>query len=457
MPSARSKNKSRKNAESHPSRARKVIRWAVIAAFMLISSMVCAKWSAHRIAVQQFRVRNYEAAETWFTRSRWIPGWSASDDLFWQARLSRKLLQTPRAEAELVRAESAGCPTEFVRKERLLIQAHSGRLTEILPALQAWLANPDDDSAELCESFTNGLLVNGLADDAAAVIQAWKQEYPLDPQPFLVWGRWLESQQATDAAELEYQKAIKLQSKFAPAYYALGRLLLNRGAEVQLAAAQFKLAASLLHSNEAPRIGEARCLDQLGQGPRAREILEQVIAAGDIAIQRSFALVKDPDTSLPGERLLAEILTGQGEYERAMPLLARLLEREPRDPTVRYLRAQCLQGTGMNEEAKELFQKIADDRTAIAEADRLVDEIRQHPADPQVETRYRVGELFWKHDSTRKAEYWLRNTLALNPHHVGANRLLAECYELRAQFDPAMRDAAEHYRKLGEKTSGNPR
>lgn len=449
MPTARTKSSAAAKSAEAPRWRRMWLRRAAWLAIAIAAGVGGWSWACRTLAVHQLRQRNYEAAELWLNRSQ-MCRWRTGGDHFWRARLDRQLLQPDRTEAELVQAEQRGFDPTRIRKERLLLQAQAGRLTGIMSDLERWLLNPDDDGAELCEAFTNGLLINHLTNDAEAVVKAWKQEYPQDPQPYVTWGRWLESQQLIVPAEDEYQQALHRRTHFAPALYALGRLQLNRGADLQKARGLFAQAAETLRAAAAPQIGAARCLHQLGETAAARGILENVVAQGEPAIRRSFALVQDPDPSLPGERLLSEILTGLGEFERALPYLDRLLEREPRDPTLRYLRAQCLQGQQRDDEAQALFREVADDRAAIAEADRLVDEIRQHPGDPQIEARFRVGELFWKHDSNRKAEYWLRNTLALAPRHAGAHRLLAECYALRARFDSAMQAAADYHRALGD-------
>lgn len=400
----------------------------------------CCRWRA----ISLLEGRQYEAAEIWLSRAR-ILGVSGAQH-FWQARLYRKLLQTAKAIQELRLAEAAGFDPERIRREFLLLAAEAGRLGTIRDELQNWLLEPGQDGAELCEAFARGLIINIQPTEAQAVVDAWKAEYPHDPQPYVTWGRWLESERLVAQAEEEYNQALQRDPRFAPALYALGRVYLNR-TNPQQAQQYFERAAGVLQANAAPLISRAQCLHDLGNPLAARTILEHVLQQPQEMIDRSYALVQDPDPLLPGERLLGKILTGLGEFERALPHLERALEREPRDQTLRYLRAQCLQHLGRADEARSLLQQIAVDREAIAEADRLVDEIRKQPYEPQVDLRYRVGELFWRHDSTRKAEYWLRGVLSYAPHHAGAHRLLAEYYEHRSRYDPAAKEAAEYHRR----------
>jgi tetratricopeptide (TPR) repeat protein len=405
----------------------------------------------HELAERNLRQRRNEAAEAWLDRSAVMP-WSSARTHFLRARLSRHLLNLDLAAQELERAQNLGCAAERIARERGYLQAQSGQLENLLPELRRQLLDANEDGQELCEAFANGLLINGLVEDAMTLIAAWKQDYPQDPQPCTTLGRWLESQNRIDEAQAEYAAALKRQTGFAPALYALGRLALNRSQPAE-GREQFRLASHAVSANAAPQVGQARCLHQLGEIPAAQAILERVVQLPEAAVARSFALVQDPDTSLPAERLLGEILTGLGQHAEALENLDKALQREPRDPSLRYQRAQCLQGLGRQEEAAGLFREVADDRIAIAEADRLVDEIRQHPGNPQVELRFRVGELFWKHDSSRKAEYWLRNTLVHAPDHPGAHELLAQCYALRASHDPTARNAAAHFRRRADELS----
>jgi tetratricopeptide (TPR) repeat protein len=405
-------------------------------------------WCRQR-GIAAMAARDYEAAERWLDRSAWLGAWS--ETRFWRARLHRKMLDIGQAVAELDAAALRGLDPQRVARERLLIQAQSGRLAGIEPQLKQWFLSVDAgvDGNDLCEAYVNGLMMNGRARDAEVVIQSWKLSDPHDPQPYLAWGRWLESQFQIEPAEREYEAALLCSPHTAAANYALGRLKLNR-VEARAALSHFEQASQQLAANAAPRMGMARCHYELGEFDLARSLLEQLAQESDEQLARSFALVQDPDPSRPVEKLLGELLAGAGEADRALPLLERALEVEPRDPSLRYLKAQCLQTAGRHDEARALFEEVAADRAAISEADRLVDQIHDHPEQPQVDLRLRVGELFWKHDSARKAEFWLKSVLVFDPRNATANRLLAEYYERRSRSEPALSSAAEHYRRAAE-------
>ncbi|GIX05300.1 MAG: hypothetical protein KatS3mg114_1169 [Planctomycetaceae bacterium] len=402
-----------------------------------------------------YRARHYEAAEQWL--ERW-QSWVRSPEIaYWRARLHRKLFRADLALEWLNKAEGQGLDADRLRREYLLLQAEVGRLEGIFSQLQEWLLHPDDDGAELCEAFARGLIIREQISQAEQVIRAWRLEYPRDPQAYLVWGRYLESERRIQQAEREYQSALDIDPRYAPAWYARARVARNRG-DYELAAKHYEQAAAVLQARAAADIGKAHCLYELGQAEQALHLLRQVIELPADRIERSFALVQDPDPTLPAQRLLARIEVALGYYAEALPWLEQALAREPRDQSLRYLRVQCWQALGKNELAQQELAELAQGKTALAEADRLVDEIKQQPHEPQVDKRYRVGEIYWLHDSSRKAEYWLRSVLAYDPTHRQAHRLLADYHSLRAQYEPWAADTAAYHRRMAgiDETAHSP-
>jgi tetratricopeptide (TPR) repeat protein len=210
--------------------------------------------------------------------------------------------------------------------------------------------------------------------------------------------------------------------------YALGRLHLNRN-QYALAARDYALAARHLRANAAPFIGQAHAEYLQGQAATAAGLLRTVLQQGPAEIAASFALVQDADATLPAQRLLGEILTSQGAYQDALPLLDQALAREPHDRWLRYLKGQCLMNAGQEPEAMALLRQVAADGDAVSEADGLVEEIRRTPQAPLVDKRFRIGQLYFEHDSAKKAEFWLRSVLNYAPDHAAARRLLTECRE----------------------------
>jgi tetratricopeptide (TPR) repeat protein len=394
----------------------------------------------------------------WQRRYEAVPNWLAIGSVFgdsaetWRlrSRLSRHLLDLDGAGQALDAARAAGLSHAAYGKEQLLLRAQAGRLENLEPTIYQWMQDAGEDAAELCEAYANGLLINNRPDDALAIFDVWIKEYPNDPQPHVSRGRWFESRQQIDEAEAAYQAALERDPRFAPAHYALGRLNLNRQ-KMEAALANFEQAEQLLEHRAAPGLGIARSRQALGQIEDARAILDEIVRLPRDDVQLSFVLVQDPDPTRPAERLLGEILAGLGEYAEALPHLEAALEIEPKSSSLRYLKAQALQSMSREDEARKLFEEIAADRAAIDEADRIIDRIKARPGDPWVDERFRIGELYLKHDSAYRAEYWLKSVLVYDPNHAEAHALLAECYRLRSRNEPSFAAGAEFHRKEAER------
>lgn len=401
-------------------------------------------WRARQLLSQ----RRYESVPTWLA----VGAVFGESKETWRlrSRLSRHLLDLDGAGQALDAARAAGLSHADYGKEQLLLRAQAGRLENLEPTIYQWMQNAGDDAAELCEAYANGLLINNRPDDALAIFNVWTKEYPNDPQPHVSRGRWFESRKQIDKAEAAYQAALERDPRFAAAHYALGRLNLNRQ-KTEAALASFQQAEQLLEHSAAPRIGIARCRQALGNVEDARAILNDIVKKPRNETELGFILVQDPDPSRPAERLLGEILAGLGEYAEALPHLEAALEVEPKSSSLRYLKAQALQSMDRADEARRLFEEIAADRDAIEEADRLIDLVKSRPNDPWIDERFRMGELYLKHDSAYRAEYWLKSVLLYDPNHADAHALLAECYRLRSQDEPSFAAGAEFHRKEAER------
>ncbi len=443
-------------ATTHPVRR----RWSPHRGGMLLAAAAglmttCFGWNEYcvRRARQHLERRDYEAAESALAGAVLL-GRRGELSLL-RAKLARKELVLREASRQVDLAAAHGVDDLRIRKERWLIQAQAGRLSEVEPALRRWLMEVEpEEGPDLCEAYANGLFVSGRAADAFVLIEAWQLQHPRDPQPKVMLGRWLEAQLQEREAEQQYLAALAVQPRNAVAAYALGRILLNRN-EHEAARRRYSDAAESVLANAAPRLGIARCLMSTGSLDQALVILEDLNRLSDDEVRRSFALVQDPDPTRPISRYLGEALANQGDYERALPHLERALEVEPHQPALRYLKAQALRSTGDTEAAKALFTAIAKDREAMQIADRLVDEIAKSPDEPQIETRFQIAECFYLHDSKRRAEYWYKGVLQHDPQHAAAHARLAEYYALRAKTDPDYEAAAEHHRAQSSLASGD--
>ena len=129
-------------------------------------------------------------------------------------------------------------------------------------------------------------------------------------------------------------------------------------------------------------------------------------------------------------------------------MLQEAVDFDPNDLKARYALAVALRGVGQRAKAAEEFERVQKSRTALREVDRLVDEIVAKPGDPQIEKRFRVGELYMMHGSRKTAEFWLKNVLARDPNHKATHALLAQYYADKAKQNPSFDRLAQQHASL---------
>ncbi len=405
------------------------------------------RWGLHAGCVRQLAARDYDRAETCLAWLNRFPPRSA-DSLFLEARLHRKRHETVEATKLLELAGERGVDRRRILGELLLIQAQAGDLTSIAGELNRWLLNPGDDGAEICEAYVNGALIAGDPAVALTILSAWKTEYPRDPQPYYAEGRRYDHLGQTAEAEQALRAALERQPRHWPARYALGRMLLdlNRADEAREA---FE-GALPMRENAAPRYGRARCLRIQGRLDEAVAELEGLTQVPQERILISFQRVGEPERGRPIELELGMLLSERQRYAEALPWLELVLRHDRRQLEARYARAVALRAAGQTEAADAELREVQRIRGLVAEADRLVDEVRRNPEDPQLEARLRIGEIFITESHGVRGEFWLREVLRREPRHRRAHQLLADYYAELSEAEPEYREAAARHRAIAE-------
>ncbi len=400
-------------------------------------------WLVCRRIESLLAARRYEGAESLIEWLRWS-GSSRAELLFWQGRLSRKQAQGAEALTYLEAARVAGFDNERVRRELILLHAQTGNLSPVRREFEAMLASPGPDASEICEAFVNGALIDGQTDLALALLPAWQLELPADPQPYFARGRVFEHRFDTVSAEREYRSAIERDGGHWPARFALGRLLLSQKKAAD-ALVQFR-AVSRMRDNAAPQLQVAKCLRALGKADEARTILHGLLKYPADATAKSFKRVGEPHWGLPVELEIGLMESSLQNWTEALPWLERVLEEDPQQLEVRYALAGTLRSLGRLDDAQREFAEVQRARTAVAEADQLVDELDRKPG-PCVAERCRIGEIFLKNESRLRGEFWLRDALNHDPNYAPAHQLLAEHYQQLATRNPAYAGVAERHRR----------
>jgi tetratricopeptide (TPR) repeat protein len=388
--------------------------------------------------------RRYENAEQWLTWCHRLRIGNA-ETTFLKARLARKLLQLREVPPLLQQALQQGFDRRTVQREYILLEAQAGRLPSVINELNTMLTQETHDGAEICEAYVNGAAMMGSVELAETIISNWKQAYPHDPQPFYARARILEYQQRTPEALEELNTAILKDPQHWPSLYARSRMASGQG-RLREALADALAAATGMQWNSAPLLQQARCLLDLAEPLQARQVLEKIQSRPPQDLQHSFNLVCEPERGLPLEAELGRAEAALGHTQQAVDWFNKVLDRDPRNPAIRYERAICLQVLGQTQVADAELESVRQSRERLSEIDRLADVIRERPELPHVAERCRIGELFLLYDDARRGEFGLKDALNHDPQYQPAHRLLTDYYDGLAKEDTAWKILADQHR-----------
>ncbi|MCX7401125.1 MAG: tetratricopeptide repeat protein [Planctomycetales bacterium] len=391
--------------------------------------------------------RDYEQAEGWLRFCENL-GCSTPETLLLKARLFRKQLKISEVPELLVAADAAGVNRARIRIEYLLLEAQTGRIRHVAEQLNALLQQGGEDGAEICEAYVNGAMMIGATEVAMTILPVWKQEYPQDPQPYYAMARILEYQQNIPDAIRELETANSKDSRHWPSRYALARILYGEN-RIEEAQQQLEIATQM-QSNAAPLLLKAKCLRALGQLQEAHSALAPFATLDRNTVLESFSIVGEPERGYPIEYELGTLEAALGNHAEARRLLEKVLQNDPNHLDARYARALSLRDLGESKLAETELAEVHRIRTVLTEIDRLVDDINKSPAEPHLEARCRIGELFLKYENARRGVFWLQEALNKDPSYRPAHKLLADYYDSLKVREPEYAALADRHRKAAD-------
>jgi tetratricopeptide (TPR) repeat protein len=219
------------------------------------------------------------------------------------------------------------------------------------------------------------LAAEGRSSEAAEAFRAVLEDNPRDPAALEGLGTCALETGDPEAAEMAFREAIRSDSEFAPAYLALGRFLSRAGrpeesvtllrkarARASLEPALWEecgltLAETYLRLDEAGNALDIvdGILKRNPDSEAARTIRGRALAAGGNGFASGSALERlatRPEASRDEILAYAGWLLERESPERAIDVLARILERDPGDREARTLRAEALSALGRIEDAE---------------------------------------------------------------------------------------------------------
>ena len=386
--------------------------------------------------------RDSVAAKDWLEVTEWI---SPRDPtrFFLAARIARREGDLPRMAEYLEQAGRLGFDPRRVRRERILGLAQSGQLEGIEVEINQWLREGDSEMAEISDAYANGLAIQSRLDAAIRVLQAWHQDYPDDPVPLYRHGRIQEHSDELEEAERNYRAAIASDDQYYPAFYSLGRLLLDD--KKPRDAIVFFQHCLAVPNPAAAKVGVARCLIEMGETQRAAELLHEVVELDPEMLLASYRTFGETPERFVAAAELGKLEANAGNFEQAKRFLDLALQENPRDVAARYSRAVALRGLGRQDEAEAEFAYVRNVQKAMEEIKGYQDRIGRDPQD--TEARIGLGNLLLKYESERSGLFWLRGVLVYEPDNVKVHQALADYYESHASQSPTNAQLAREHRQ----------
>lgn len=387
---------------------------------------------AKQMAWRAVSHRDYRSASAWADDAkRWSPGDGESEFLI--ARIARKQARIDDCVLHLKRAGALGFDRERIRRELIFVEAQIGNIEQTVSELSGLLVEQQGDGVEICEAFTNGLLMNGMENEAKTLIQQWSTDFPEDPQPDVLRGRLAEFHTRPKDAEQHYRAALTKLEKYPPALFGLARTLseLNRWQEA-LEVYQHCLD---LHPPVAEPVqwGIARCLRHLGREDEAYNLLKQVAA---VPTQKFLVTLRELGEPTENDLLATELGTleaNRGHFGEAVRWLQQAVDHNPKHRAARYQLAKTLQALGKADQAQSHFEFLSGLEKKLSEIDKLSDQILKNTDD--LEVRFRMGVVQLEVGSKETGLFWLRSVVARDPAHSAARDLIEKTRSTK--FDDA--------------------
>jgi len=380
---------------------------------VILAGAGMAWWSNHtttqllRWGEAALAARNYSTARDYITRYLTARPGDAWARLL-AARIDRHLGEYYQAREHLQRCRKDGGDPEAVDVEEALIDIQRGdeRLVEKLRQR----AGKDDELAlVILEVLIQHDLDTTQLYSALAGLNRYLERRPDDLQALLgrgfVWERILNFKDALG----DYQKAVAAHPENERARELLADTLLVVGTPAE-ALTQYEWLAERFPRRPEVRLGLARCRRQLGQGPAARQLLDDLLA-------------ETPDNGAAlWER--GQVDLEEGKPAAAEPWLRRAAGQLPYDRRVHYSLSRCLVELKRSTEAETVKAHV--DRL---DADlRRLNQVRQQVMkDPHsVPLRCEGAKLFLRNGERQQGIRWLQLALRLDPHCEEARKALAE-------------------------------
>lgn len=395
------------------SRARFIVGWSCLAA------IACVGWFIVRPQLSAYYhwAKAQEALEADdFPRAQaelmpCIETWGTSGEArFVMARTCRRAGDFISAREHLRESRRLGWPTEALQLEEQLVQAQSGLVAAVEPALRRLLARGHTEEPLILEALAAGCLQCNFVVEAHRWTSIWVERHPGDWQAHYWSGRVLEAGLQSELAAEAYERALEHRPGNVAARRRLAQALLRLG---RYAEALPHFQAVVERDPNAPDslLGLARCCRALGQPGEAVACLERLLAAS-------------PEH--PGALLLRGLVEQDADnLTAALDWMRRAEARDPQGRELAKALATVLRLLGQAEAAQAAAGRSRHIEDDYHRLEAIVAELRQKPNEPGL--RREAGAIALRQGRPEEAFRWLTSAALLQPDDRATQEALAEC------------------------------
>jgi tetratricopeptide (TPR) repeat protein len=319
--------------------------------------------------------------------------------------------------AELDAAGKLGYSQKLVARERGIIFARLGRLSEAEPILRPlFQARAGDRSVdpELDEALAKCYIENFQLRAADEVVKRWALDAPGSASAYF-WIAELKRRKSDvelSALIRDFEHVLELDANHDRARLGLAELYLkvHRNADAER---EYSTYIRNHPDNIEACLGLGQIAAENGQIDRAIQLLDRAIELA-------------PDDSRPLiER--GKIEGRRGRFEVALQFLDKAVKVDNVEPEIRYQRSLILSRLGRSDDARKEQEETSRLRKEKEEFDKLLEGLLKFPAD--TERQMRAARWFFDHGHPEEGKRWAEKILREHADHVDANRLLANHYE----------------------------
>lgn len=393
-----------------------------IALVVVLAGITCYFWRDFCLwrAEGQLLQRQPVLAMDWIARGQWGRFRLNAQACLLKIRAARRLHDFEMVERLVQQAPDYGVRYDDLERERLLAMAQTYQFLGMQSRWDDLLGDQRDDGPEIARAYYNWCMINHRPVQAEQTLVFWHKDYPQDPEPLNLLGRYYQSLQKWEGAEDAYRQARALAPNDDECLLNLANVLRIRLKNEEAIRLFDDYVERHPHDPVALR-GIAQCTANQGDLARAVEIMQTSYRhnGNDFETQMAYG----------------ELLLSAGKPEQAVDVLEKAHHQVPEYANLAYTYAKALKATGKSEQAAPLFAFVAESRPELDRLNDFEERLRSHPTD--LELRMKIAAVTAKYVSRREGIQWYEALLQMAPNHTPAHRALAELYRSVGKPDRA--------------------